>query len=263
MQQYAGTVCCQANLSSQHMQSIASDMQCMASVRAMPNPVFKPYQPAPPSRYFIGAIPRAQNRADYYTPGQIALLRQCSPPTSAHTLAQPTKAMPNTVRPSAPRPHTFGAMRPTFQVPRVMAPQRMGDHYAFSANGCRLAFYWLWYKYAPGVCNPQQHKLTQLKVPVQQPAVHVQGQEPLTASMLAAVPPQEQKQMLGDLLMSFIQNMHPSLAGKITGMLLEMDNSELLHMLESPESLRSKVDEAVAVLQAHQAKVPSTTVPAV
>lgn len=35
--------------------------------------------------------------------------------------------------------------------------------------------------------------------------------------------------------------MHPTLAGKITGMLLEIDNSELLHMLESPESLRSKV----------------------
>lgn len=30
-----------------------------------------------------------------------------------------------------------------------------------------------------------------------QPAVHVQGQEPLTTSMLAAAPPQEQKQMLG------------------------------------------------------------------
>lgn len=33
--------------------------------------------------------------------------------------------------------------------------------------------------------------------PSLQPAVHVQGQEPLTASMLAAAPPQEQKQMLG------------------------------------------------------------------
>lgn len=48
---------------------------------------------------------------------------------------------------------------------------------------------------------------------------------------------------LGERLFPLIQNMHPSLAGKITGMLLEIDNSELLHMLESPESLRSKVRE--------------------
>ena len=37
-------------------------------------------------------------------------------------------------------------------------------------------------------------------------------------------------------------------------MLLEMDNSELLHMLEVPESLKAKVEEAVAVLQDHQIK---------
>ena len=76
---------------------------------------------------------------------------------------------------------------------------------------------------------------------MQQPAVHMQGQEPLTASMLASAPPQEQKQMLGERLFPLIQAMHPSLAGKITGMLLEIENSELLYMLESPESLRSKV----------------------
>lgn len=45
----------------------------------------------------------------------------------------------------------------------------------------------------------------------------------------------------GERLFPLIQDVHPSLAGKITGMLLEIDNSELLHMLESPESLRSKV----------------------
>ncbi|CAL1533232.1 unnamed protein product, partial [Lymnaea stagnalis] len=74
-----------------------------------------------------------------------------------------------------------------------------------------------------------------------QPSVLVPGQDPLTASMLAAAPPQEQKQMLGERLFPLIQQMYPDLAGKITGMLLEIDNSELLHMLESRESLKLKV----------------------
>ncbi|KAJ8887848.1 hypothetical protein PR048_014066 [Dryococelus australis] len=71
-------------------------------------------------------------------------------------------------------------------------------------------------------------------------AVVIQGQEPLTASMLAAAPLQEQKQMLGERLFPLIQHMYPELAGKITGMLLEIDNSELLHMLEHHESLKAK-----------------------
>lgn len=104
---------------------------------------------------------------------------------------------------------------------------------------------------------------------MQQPAVHVQGQEPLTASMLASAPPQEQKQMLGERLFPLIQAVHRNLAGKITGMLLEIDSSQLLHVLESPESLRSQADEAVAVpkpteLRAVQKAVNSgTAVPTV
>ena len=85
-------------------------------------------------------------------------------------------------------------------------------------------------------------------------AVQIPGQEPLTATVLAAAPPQEQKQMLGERLFPLIQRMYPDLAGKITGMLLEIDNAELLHMLEDGNSLKSKVEEAVAVLQAHQGK---------
>jgi len=109
------------------------------------------------------------------------------------------------------------------------------------------------YKYTQAVRNqPQAGQVPPQQVPSQ--AVHVQGQEPLTATMLAAAPPQEQKQMLGERLFPLISSMYPDLAGKITGMLLEIDNSELLHMLESRESLKAKVDEAVAVLQAHQAK---------
>lgn len=47
----------------------------------------------------------------------------------------------------------------------------------------------------------------------------------------------------------------PDLVAKITGMLLEMDNSELLLLLESPDSLATKVEEAVEVLKLSQTKV--------
>ncbi|TMS16351.1 Polyadenylate-binding protein 3 [Larimichthys crocea] len=118
------------------------------------------------------------------------------------------------------------------------------------------------YKYSSAVRNAQQvitvpAPMTRLQVipaSVMEPPVHIQGQEPLTASMLAAAPLMDQKQLLGERLYPLIHALHPNLAGKITGMLLEIDNSELLHMLESPESLHSKVDEAIAVLQAHQVK---------
>jgi len=85
-------------------------------------------------------------------------------------------------------------------------------------------------------------------------SIVVPGQEPLTPAGLVNATPQEQKQMLGERLFPLIQQMQPELAGKITGMLLEIDNTELLHMLESRESLKAKVEEAIAVLQAHQAK---------
>merc|ERR1712045_650039 len=113
------------------------------------------------------------------------------------------------------------------------------------------------FKYTPTARNPPAQVMPGQMVapaPQAQQAVLIQGQEPLTASMLAAAPPQEQKQMLGERLFPLIQSMYPELAGKITGMLLEIDNAELVHMLEHNESLKGKVDEAVAVLQAHQSK---------
>ena len=74
----------------------------------------------------------------------------------------------------------------------------------------------------------------------------------LTASALASASPELQKNMIGERLYPLIHQSQPELAGKITGMLLEMDNSELLHLLESPEALTAKIDEAIQVLEAHQ-----------
>jgi len=74
----------------------------------------------------------------------------------------------------------------------------------------------------------------------------------LTASALASASPEMQKNMIGERLYPLIHHSQPDLAGKITGMLLEMDNSELLHLLESPDALDARINEALEVLRAHQ-----------
>merc|ERR1712008_379728 len=84
------------------------------------------------------------------------------------------------------------------------------------------------FKYTSGVRNvagapvmPGQQQ-PQMVVPQQQQqqpqppqaAVFVQGQEPLTASMLAQAPPSEQKQMLGERLFPLIQGLFPDRLAK-------------------------------------------------
>lgn len=248
----------------------AQYMQRMAGLRMQGHQVGQMFQPNN-AGYFVPTMPAAAAQR-YLTPTQMAQVRATPRwPTTPQQVQprQPTaafQAMPaGQLRPTRPaaqpaamraavnaRPITGQqavpgqrmATMPTGQVPR---PTPAG----MAVQAARPS-----YKFTPTMRNPPQPTMPQAQ-PVQQvpaQAVHIQGQEPLTASMLAAAPPQEQKQMLGERLFPLIHDMYPDLAGKITGMLLEIDNSELLHMLESGESLKAKVDEAVAVLQAHQAK---------
>ena len=56
------------------------------------------------------------------------------------------------------------------------------------------------------------------------------------------------------MLIPASHSQHPELAGKITGMLLEMENSELIPLVSTQESLDAKVNEALNVLQEFQAK---------
>ena len=55
-------------------------------------------------------------------------------------------------------------------------------------------------------------------------------------------------QMLGEQLYPLVECLEPGHAAKVTGMLLEMDQPEVLHLIESPDDLKSKVAEAMEVL---------------
>ena len=71
----------------------------------------------------------------------------------------------------------------------------------------------------------------------------------LATNYLAKMPIAEQKQALGEELYPLIQLIYPDLAGKITGMLLELDNEELLMMLNDYDILKGYVEEAVKTLK--------------
>lgn len=56
-------------------------------------------------------------------------------------------------------------------------------------------------------------------------------------------------QLLGENLYPLVDQLEHENAAKVTGMLLEMDQTEVLHLLESPEALKVKVSEAMEVLR--------------
>nr|CAG4648839.1 EOG090X0BVS [Polyphemus pediculus] len=251
-----------AQLASQYMQRMAGmRMQQMGQMFQPGGPGY--FMPAPiqPQRFYTPAQmaqfragPRWQGQPQVRPAGQLNQQGAGYPVNAPYRSTVPPRGQPPVVR-------SMQSARPiTGQQP--MGPQGMaGRSMGMPSGGPALPQTRpQTFKFTPGMRNPpNQAGILPSSVGVTpaggiQQAVVVQGQEPLTASMLASAAPQDQKQMLGERLFPLIQRMYPELAGKITGMLLEIDNSELLHMLEHHESLKSKVDEAVAVLQAHQAK---------
>ncbi|XP_045809594.1 polyadenylate-binding protein 3-like [Trifolium pratense] len=69
------------------------------------------------------------------------------------------------------------------------------------------------------------------------------------ASALASATPENQRMMLGEHLYPLVDRLTPNQhTAKVTGMLLEMDQSEVIHLIESPDDLKTKVSEALQVL---------------
>ena len=63
---------------------------------------------------------------------------------------------------------------------------------------------------------------------------------------------QQVNQMLGEQLYPLIERTQPELAGKITGMILELDDAEILPLLDSEEQLEDKIAECLRVLDEYK-----------
>jgi len=93
------------------------------------------------------------------------------------------------------------------------------------------------------------------QVTVQQP--HTVNQ--LTAEQLNTMPVEDQKHLLGERLYPLIAKPQPQLAGKITGMILDSScTDEMLHLIENPQALTDKIDEAIKVLREHESVADET-----
>ncbi|CAH8337121.1 unnamed protein product [Eruca vesicaria subsp. sativa] len=69
------------------------------------------------------------------------------------------------------------------------------------------------------------------------------------ASSLTQFSPSQQRTILGETLYPLVNKIEHENAAKVTGMLLEMDQQEVLHLIQSPEALNAKVSEALDVLR--------------
>ncbi|TKY75041.1 Polyadenylate-binding protein 8 [Spatholobus suberectus] len=69
------------------------------------------------------------------------------------------------------------------------------------------------------------------------------------AMALTNATPEQKRSMLGEALYPLVDKLEHDAAAKVTGMLLEMDQHEVLHLIESPDALKAKVAEAMEVLR--------------
>ncbi|KAJ3177049.1 Protein phosphatase PP2A regulatory subunit B [Gaertneriomyces sp. JEL0708] len=144
---------------------------------------------------------------------------------------QPPPAGPNASRPAGPGP----------------IPGQPGQPGVLPPNAGRGGRPAAQYKYMPTARNAPIPGAG----PMMPPAGMMPPKPTLNSKMLSDMPADQQKRLLGEALFPMIQAIAPVQAGKVTGMLLEMDNGELLHLLEDQGSLKVKVDEAVEVLEEH------------
>lgn len=241
-----------AQLSTQFMQRVGPLRYPNGA--GMPQQQGYSFQPGQPS-FYIPTMPQGQRAFIAQPVSQMTRPRWQSPQVRGMQGGYPNQV--GQVRPGGQRPRHPG-MQTRREAPYNAGVQgRNMSHQVMRAGGPvppqRAS-----YKLNQNARNQYPQPQAAMPAAAQAEPQATTGTEALTATVLAEATPSEQKQMIGERLFPKVQDHQPNMAGKITGMLLEIDNSELLHMLEQPDVLKAKVVEAVQVLQAHQAKEAKT-----
>jgi polyadenylate-binding protein len=253
-----------AQLASQYMQRLAA-MRMQQNPTGMPGAIYNAagggffMQSGLPNQRFMAGqgIPGSQMRGANQRYGALGTTAGFSPMQAGYMLQGQYGQMGRGTRGGmggmrtqqyAGQPNMAGG-RPQNRMPTAMGQGLRQPHMQAQAGKAQQ----MMYPYnAMNQGRQQMHQMQQQ--PMQNHGgIVLPNQEPLTTQMLAQALPQEQKQMLGERLYPLISRMCKDMAkdidvGKITGMMLEMDNAELLIMLENEDHLQVKVNEAASVL---------------
>lgn len=195
----------------------------------------------------------------YGSPAHLA--RQPFPPGALHQRAPMPRGVPMNhmgPRPGQPQYLQVGGMMQ--QQRMVMPPATVRP--SFQQQGAIQAFQSRGAPSFPGHVDPsqlasvvqaqQQAQLQAASAQQAQASADTDAKPEMSAATLAQAQPSEQKQMLGERIYPLVsEQIGAEQAGKITGMLLEIENSELLLMIENKDMLQSRIKEACDVLATH------------
>lgn len=252
-----------AQLASMFMQNIASARFRNAGV--IPNPICAPGS----TPLYVAPHVSSQRTPSALVASVPAQLRPPAPRWSA--LSTPSS---NVGIPPQYFVHGFGQVGRTVDVAHTAIPEESlipGQTYSadfrsrfpststsvFMQQQPRSNYQQYGYKYPAANVKEVNRQITSMRLEANQASQRENHLESLNAYNLAQATPEQQKQILGERLYPLVGRYQPGPdQGKITGMMLDMEPSELLMLLENEEELRTKVTEAVRVL--HQAKAEAT-----
>jgi len=176
----------------------------------------------------------------FYPPqGNIAGAPQGRPPGSGFVGYPPQNMGARGPRWTAPAGQQPG-VRPGYQMPNYIVPvaQRQNKKRDPRNQGAQGQVR------RPQGPEGQNAGRFELRNNVRNPNVLTGSQTPNVASEA------ERKNILGETIFPVAQNLHPTEAGKITGMLLELPLEQLEQMVAEPQLIETKIHEAMTVLAA-------------